>query len=108
MEVSGQLHAMVALLPGKEPPVSIGGTWVGPGAGLYAVMRKIPSPHRESNSHYPIVFPESHSGRFCVLNSSSEGSFFLFMRLQMCTRVGVGLGVCAYACVCVGGEGSGA
>jgi len=41
MEVSGQLHAPVALPPGKEPPVThwIGGC-VGPRAGLDAVVKK--------------------------------------------------------------------
>jgi hypothetical protein len=49
MEVSGQLHAPAALLPGKEPLVPIGG-WVGPRAVLDAVMeRKIPSLLPESN-----------------------------------------------------------
>jgi hypothetical protein len=33
MEVSGQLHGPATLLPGKEPPVSILGGWVGPTAG---------------------------------------------------------------------------
>jgi hypothetical protein len=27
MKVSGQLHALAALLPGKEPPVQIGEGW---------------------------------------------------------------------------------
>jgi hypothetical protein len=51
MEVSGQLHAPAALPPG------IGG-WVGPRAGLDAVLkRKIPSPCRKSNPNHPIVQP---------------------------------------------------
>jgi hypothetical protein len=59
MEVSGQLHTPAALLPGKEPPGThwIGG-WVGPRAGLDAmVKRKIPRPRRESNPRAPIVQP---------------------------------------------------
>jgi hypothetical protein len=41
LEVNVQLHAPVALLPGKEPPVShwIGG-WVGSKAGLDDVERR--------------------------------------------------------------------
>jgi len=49
MEVSGQLHATAALLPGKDPAGTrwIGG-WVDPRAGLDTVAkRKIPSPCRE-------------------------------------------------------------
>jgi hypothetical protein len=57
MEVSGQLHAQVALPPGKEPLYWIGG-WVGPRAILdAAVKRKIPSPRRKSNRRTPIVQP---------------------------------------------------
>jgi hypothetical protein len=57
MEVSGQLHALDALPPGKEPPGThwIGG-WVGHRAVLDAVVkRKIPSPCRESNPRTPII-----------------------------------------------------
>jgi hypothetical protein len=57
MEVSGELHAPAALLPGKEPPNThwIGG-WVGPRAILDAVVkRKIPSPRRESDPRTPII-----------------------------------------------------
>jgi hypothetical protein len=46
MEVSGQLHASAALLPGKEPLVPI-----------MVSKRKIPNPHRESNPDHPIVQP---------------------------------------------------
>jgi hypothetical protein len=56
MEMSGQLHALAALPPGKYPPSTrwIGG-WVGSRAGLDAVVkRKSPSPHQESN---PIIQP---------------------------------------------------
>jgi hypothetical protein len=59
MEVSAQLHAPAALPPGKRAPGThlIGG-WVGPRAVLDAVVkRKIPSPHRESNTRTQIVQP---------------------------------------------------
>jgi hypothetical protein len=59
MEVSGQLHALAALPPGKDPPLThwIGG-WVGTRAVTDAVVkRKIPSPRRESNPRTPIVQP---------------------------------------------------
>jgi hypothetical protein len=50
MEVSGQLHVLAALPPGKEPLVSIG--WVGPRAVLEAVVkRKIPSPRHELSTY---------------------------------------------------------
>jgi hypothetical protein len=53
MEVSGQLHAPAALLPGKQPLV---GGWVGSKADLDAVVkRKIPSPCQESNPRTSIV-----------------------------------------------------
>jgi hypothetical protein len=57
MEVSGQLHATVALPPGKRVPDThwIGGL-VDPRAGLDAVLkRKIPSPCWDSNP--PIIQP---------------------------------------------------
>jgi hypothetical protein len=40
MEMSGQLYAPAALLPGKEPPGTqwIGG-WVGPRAGIDAIEK---------------------------------------------------------------------
>jgi hypothetical protein len=52
MEVSGQLHALAALSPGKESPVPIG--WEAGGGGTRAVLdsmekRKIPYLYRESN-----------------------------------------------------------
>jgi hypothetical protein len=59
MEVSGQLHASAALPPREIAPGThwIGG-WVGPRAGLDAVVkRKISSPRRESNPRTPIVQP---------------------------------------------------
>jgi hypothetical protein len=59
MEVSGQLHALAALSPGKRAPGThwIGG-WVGARAILDTVVkRKIPSPHQESNPRTPIVQP---------------------------------------------------
>jgi hypothetical protein len=41
MEMSGQLHAPAALLPGKSPWYQwIGGSWVGPRAGLDAVVKQ--------------------------------------------------------------------
>jgi hypothetical protein len=57
MEVSGQLHAPVALHPRKEPLLRIGyQVWVGPRAVLDAVVkRKIPSSRRESSPRTPIV-----------------------------------------------------
>jgi hypothetical protein len=57
MEVIGQLHVPAALPPGKEPPVTHWtGGWVGPRAGLDAVVkRKILSPCRQSNP--PIIQP---------------------------------------------------
>jgi hypothetical protein len=56
MEVSGQLHAPAALPPRERAPGTqwIGG-WVGPRAVLDTVMKKIPSPRRESNRSTPIV-----------------------------------------------------
>jgi hypothetical protein len=60
MEVSGQFHTPAALNPKERAPGThcIGG-WVGPRAGLDAVVkRKIPSPRRESNPRTPIVQPE--------------------------------------------------
>jgi hypothetical protein len=59
MEVSGELHAPVALPPRERDPAThqIGG-WVGPRAVLDAVVkRKIRSPCRESNPRTPIVQP---------------------------------------------------
>jgi hypothetical protein len=40
MEVSGHLHAPVALLPGKEPLYILDRSWVGPRAGLDAGVEK--------------------------------------------------------------------
>jgi hypothetical protein len=66
MEASGQFHVPAALPPEKEPLVThwIGG-WVGPRAGLDAVMkRKIPNPCRDlntrSSSPYPSAVPLSY------------------------------------------------
>jgi hypothetical protein len=59
MEMSGHLHALAVLLPGKEPLGThwIGG-WEGPRVVLDTVVkRKIPSPRRESNPKTPIVQP---------------------------------------------------
>jgi hypothetical protein len=56
MEVSGQLHASVALPPRERAPGThwIGG-WMGPRAGLDTVSkRKTPSSCRESNPDHPI------------------------------------------------------
>jgi hypothetical protein len=56
MEMTGQLYALAAYPPGKEPlvPISVGG-WVGPKAGVDAVMnRKI---HRHSLMHMFITMP---------------------------------------------------
>jgi hypothetical protein len=59
MEVSDQLHAPAALLPGKEPLVLIGhGGWVDSRAGLDMVLRKIPNLRQDSNpnhSNYSLV-----------------------------------------------------
>jgi hypothetical protein len=42
-EMSGQLHALATLSPGKEPPIHWTGGWVGPRAGLDMVTKiKIP------------------------------------------------------------------
>jgi len=51
MEVSGQLHAPAALLPGKKTPgTHRTGGWVNPRAVLDAMAkRKILSPCRDSN-----------------------------------------------------------
>jgi hypothetical protein len=58
MEVSGQLHAPIALTQRKAPGTLWIGGWVGPRAVLDAVVkRKIPSPRRESNLRAPIVQP---------------------------------------------------
>jgi hypothetical protein len=57
MEVTGQLHALAALLLGKEPPSIhwIGG-WMGLRAGLDMVSKsKIPSPYWDSNPDHPII-----------------------------------------------------
>jgi hypothetical protein len=51
--VSGQLHAPAALLPGKTPGTHWIGGWVGPRAGLDAVVRKIPSPYRDLKPRSP-------------------------------------------------------
>jgi hypothetical protein len=50
MEVSGQLHALAALPPGKEAPV---GGWVGPSAGLDDVEKRKILHCRESNPGRP-------------------------------------------------------
>jgi hypothetical protein len=48
MELSGQLYALIALTPGKEPPVTIGWRLDGLREGLDAVVkRKILSRCRE-------------------------------------------------------------
>jgi len=50
MDVDGQVHVPTALTPGKVPGTHWIGGWVGPRAGLDAVVRrKIPSPYRDSN-----------------------------------------------------------
>jgi hypothetical protein len=55
MEVSGQLDAPAALLPGKEAPISIGlEAWLGTRSGLDAVVkRKNLRPFRELNPGRP-------------------------------------------------------
>jgi hypothetical protein len=54
MEVSGQLHAPAALSPERIPGTNWIGGWVGPRAGLEAVVeRKIPSPIRGLNPVRP-------------------------------------------------------
>jgi hypothetical protein len=51
-EVSGQLHAPIALFPGEESPVPVG--WVRPKIGLdFMEKRKIFSSYRESNPSRP-------------------------------------------------------
>jgi hypothetical protein len=58
MEVSGQFHALVALLPGKSPRFPLDRRLGGPQnrSGLGG-EREIPSPRRESNLGTPIVQP---------------------------------------------------
>jgi hypothetical protein len=58
MEVSGQLHALAALSPGKELLVPIGyeAGWAQSRSGRGG-EEKIPSPRRESNPRTPIVQP---------------------------------------------------
>jgi len=47
MEASGQVHAPVALLPGKDPFTHITEDWVGQRTGLDAVaIKKNPCPCR--------------------------------------------------------------
>jgi len=70
MEVSGQLHAPAALLPGTHWI----GCWVGPRAILGAVKRKIPSPHQESNPRTPIVQPVAQRYTDCHPLISFEGT----------------------------------
>jgi hypothetical protein len=54
MQVSGQLHTPAALPSGRSPGTHWIGGWVGPRAGLDAVVkRKIPTPYRDSNSPPP-------------------------------------------------------
>jgi hypothetical protein len=62
MEVSGQLHAQVALLPRRKPPATnfISG-WVNPRAGLdVAELRKIlslPGKKKRFSSPQPVAIP---------------------------------------------------
>jgi hypothetical protein len=81
MEVSGQLHALAALFPGKEPLYP----WVGPRAVLDAVVkRKIASTRRESNHRTPIMEPVAQRyttelSRLFVLSkwtSNNNSNFF--------------------------------
>jgi hypothetical protein len=59
VEVSGQLHALAALPPGKEPPGTCGiGDLVGLRAGLHTYRRKNPPSRRDSSSDHPA---RSHS-----------------------------------------------
>jgi hypothetical protein len=45
MNVSGKIHAPVALSPGRAPGTHLMGGWLGPTAGLDAMAkRKIPVP----------------------------------------------------------------
>jgi hypothetical protein len=65
MGVSGQLHALAALLPGKSAPGThwIGG-WVSPRTGLHAVVkRKFPA-LAETRTPQPSSIPLSHPGSF--------------------------------------------
>jgi hypothetical protein len=58
MEVSGQLHTLAALLPGKEPHTHCIGGWMYPRAVLDAmVKRKIPSSHQELNPITLLIQP---------------------------------------------------
>jgi hypothetical protein len=59
MEVSGQPHALAALLPGKEPtvPIELNAGWDSR-VGFDAVeKRKFSFPCRESNPNSPAVRP---------------------------------------------------
>jgi hypothetical protein len=70
MEVSGQLHAMVTLLPGEEPLPST--YWIGGWVGLRSDLdnmekRKISCPCRESNlSRQHVAIPTDLS-RFHIV-----------------------------------------
>jgi hypothetical protein len=58
MEVSGQLHATVALLLGKDPTI---GGWVGPTDGLVAVAKKKNPITAPDGNGTPVVQPVSYS-----------------------------------------------
>jgi hypothetical protein len=63
MDVSSQLHAPAALPSGKNPGTHWIGGWVGPRAGLDAVVkRKIPSPSRDSNPSIIQPAVQSYTG----------------------------------------------
>jgi hypothetical protein len=49
MEVSGQLHTLTALPPGKNPHSRFIGGYVGPRAGLDVVVKS------KSNHNHPVV-----------------------------------------------------
>jgi len=56
MEVSGQLHVLATSPPEKSPLYPLDKRPAGSQTGLDTVKkRKIPSPRRKSNPHFPIV-----------------------------------------------------
>jgi hypothetical protein len=82
MEVSGQLHALAALPPGKKP-------LVGPRAILDAVMkRKIPSPCQESNqnpdhpAHSPVLYQLSYHGSYWLNTGWLKTKWYTFLHYK--------------------------
>jgi len=58
MEVSGQLHALAALPPGKEPPVPLNRTlWWPQNCSGHGGWEKILNTHQESNHRTLVIQP---------------------------------------------------